>query len=288
MLIPLGSSTSFRLLLKQFEDIKSEKIKMIFARVLCVVLLLYSASFGDSLSLKNDTHLEERTVINLPLPPHFEQNANDLVLRTKKMIVKPHAEDCRGFLLYTLREVWGVKPYNVLDVANTNSLVSNAKGLYFFFWSVYKDVGHADDIKKQSEIYPLYVGITGRTFRERFKEHINYDNGVVNKISTSKEWPTEGMKNLPLIVAYVLDIQLPVAKFYESVFLNSFNFAMNRAENEGRRPGIEVTTPQSVDKGYEHFIKGYEITMSYFNGLHDKVSKMNNEDKGKINYEFKY
>jgi hypothetical protein len=82
MLIPLGSSTSFRfLLLKQFEHIKSEK--MIFATALCVVLLLYSASFGDSRSLKNDTDSEKRTV-NLPPPPHFEQNANDLgvVLRT--------------------------------------------------------------------------------------------------------------------------------------------------------------------------------------------------------------
>ena len=85
MLIPLGSSTSFPLLLlKQLENIKSEK--MIFANVLCVVLLLYSAGFGDSLSLKNDTDLEKRTVINLPPPPHFERNANDLVLRTKKMM----------------------------------------------------------------------------------------------------------------------------------------------------------------------------------------------------------
>ena len=85
MLIPLGSSTTFPLLLlKQFEDIKNEK--MIFATALCVVLLLYSASFGDSQSLKNDTDSEKRTVINLPPAPHFEQNPNDLVLRTKKML----------------------------------------------------------------------------------------------------------------------------------------------------------------------------------------------------------
>jgi hypothetical protein len=86
MLIPLGSSTTFRLLLlKQLlENIKNEK--MIFAKALCVVLLLYSASFGDSQSLKNDTDSEKRTVINLPPPPHFEQNPNDLVLRSKKLL----------------------------------------------------------------------------------------------------------------------------------------------------------------------------------------------------------
>jgi hypothetical protein len=72
------------LLLKQLENIKNEK--MIFAKALCVVLLLYSASFGDSLSLKNDTDSRNRTVINLPPPPQFEQNPNDLVLRTKKML----------------------------------------------------------------------------------------------------------------------------------------------------------------------------------------------------------
>ena len=185
--------------------------------------------------------------------------------------------------MYTLREVWGAEPYNVDDVANTNSLVSKANGLYFFFWSV---DGNANDIKKQSGIYPLYVGITGRTFRERFNEHIKNDNGVVNKI-TSKEWPTEGMTNLPLIVAYVVQIPLPVAKFYESVFLNSFNFAMNRAENEGRRSGIEVTIQRSVDDGYKHFIKGYDITMSYFKDLDDKVQNMNKKDNGKNNYNFK-
>ena len=85
MLIPLGSSTTFRLLLlKQFEDIKSKK--MIFAKALCVVLLSYSASFGDSQSLKNDTDSGNRTVIYLPPAPQFEQNPNDVVLRTKKMI----------------------------------------------------------------------------------------------------------------------------------------------------------------------------------------------------------
>ncbi|CAB3987853.1 Hypothetical predicted protein, partial [Paramuricea clavata] len=59
---------------------------MIFAKALCVVLLLYSVSFGDSLRLKNDTDLEKRTVINLPPAPHFEHNPNDLVLRTKKLV----------------------------------------------------------------------------------------------------------------------------------------------------------------------------------------------------------
>jgi hypothetical protein len=63
---------------------KSEK--MIFATALCVVMLLYSASFGDSLSLKNDTDSEKKTVINLPPPPHFERNPNDVVLGTNKMM----------------------------------------------------------------------------------------------------------------------------------------------------------------------------------------------------------
>jgi hypothetical protein len=61
---------------------------MIFATALCVVLLLYSASLGDSRSLKNDTDLEKRTEINLPPPPHFEPNPNDLVLRSAKKLMQ--------------------------------------------------------------------------------------------------------------------------------------------------------------------------------------------------------
>ena len=164
------------------------------------------------------------------------------------------AEDYRGFLLYLLREVWGKQPHDVYQAAET--LTSH--GLYFFFWSAYKD---ANNVNKQDQIYPLYVGITGRTFKQRFKEHIR--DGVVNKI-TSGQWPKQkGITNLRLIV-YAVDMPLPVAKFFESVFLYAFDFAMNSDENEGERQGIQITESLSVSDGYDTFKEGYEYIMTSF------------------------
>ena len=178
-----------------------------------------------------------------------------------------HAEDYRGFLLYLLREIWKEMtkgPYDI-DVA-AETLEGN--GLYFLFWSAYKN---ADDIGKQDQIYPLYVGITGRTFKKRFKEHIK--DGVVDKIR-SGQWPKEkGIVDLPLIVAYVVDMPLPVAKFFESVFLYSFDFAMNVEENGEERAGIQIQKTQTVDIGYSHFKDGYDYIKSYFTSIDEMVSR---------------
>ena len=71
---------------------------------------------------------------------------------------------------------------------------SEGAGLYFLFWSAYDN---PDNIEKQDQIYPLYVGITGRSFGIRFKEHIT--RGVVSQI-TSGKWPKEGgIRNLNII-----------------------------------------------------------------------------------------
>jgi hypothetical protein len=83
---------------------------MIFATALCVVLLSYSASFGDSLILKNDTDLENKTAINLPPPPHFKQNRNDLVLRTKKMMEEENVKAVEKMKTLTVTKSNVLKP----------------------------------------------------------------------------------------------------------------------------------------------------------------------------------
>ena len=133
-----------------------------------------------------------------------------------------------------------------------------SSGLYFIFWSAYED---ADDTKKQDRIYPLYVGITGRTFKERFEKHIDRDSGVIYKI-TNHQWPKKGEIASSQVIAYLVNMPLPVAKFFESVFLSAFNFPMNVVENGGMRGGIQITKSETVEVGFSLMQEHYEIAKS--------------------------
>jgi hypothetical protein len=51
---------------------------------------------------------------------------------------------------------------------------------------------------------------------------------------------------------------LPVAKFFESVFLSAFNFPMNVEENGGMRGGIQITTSETVEDGFNRMQEHYQ------------------------------
>ena len=192
-----------------------------------------------------------------------------------------HAEDYRGFLLWLLREVWKGNTSGPYDI-DTAAEKLEGNGLYFLFWS---DYPNADDDKHQDQIYPLYVGITGRSFKQRFKEHIK--DGVVHKIRNGL-WPkAQGVVNLPLIVAYVVDMPLPVAKFFESVFLYSFDFAMNVEENGKKRDTLQFQHKWKVEDGISRFQNGYQYIKTWFNDIDKMVPSVNMEKTYNIfNYNF--
>jgi hypothetical protein len=158
------------------------------------------------------------------------------------------------------------------------------RGLYFIFWSAYED---ADDIEKQDQIYPLYVGITGRTFKQRFEEHIKKKTGVIYKIN-KHQWPKKGgMANLQ-VIAYVVNMPLPVAKFFESVFLGSFNFPMNVEENGGMRDEIQITKSETVQDGFSLMQEHYGIIKSELDDSGKYISINNIKLDTLEYYNFKY
>ncbi len=192
-----------------------------------------------------------------------------------------HAEDYRGFLLWLLREVWKDNTKGPYDI-DTAAEKLEGEGLYFLFWSAYPG---ADDYQYQDKIYPLYVGITGRSFKQRFKEHIK--DGVVHKIRNGL-WPKEkGITNLPLIVAYVVNMPLPVAKFFESVFLYSFDFAMNVEENRKERDTFQFQHNWKVEDGISRFQNGYQYIKTWLNELDKMVpEEIMKENYNKSDYNF--
>jgi hypothetical protein len=176
------------------------------------------------------------------------------------------AENYRGFLLYLLREVIPKSNFESSGPHNPDFFELgklDGKGLYFLFWSTHNN---ADDIDVQTEIYPLYVGVTGRTFQQRFEEHESKKDGVVYKIK-KREWPNADepiQSDLRMVVAYVVEMPLPVAKCFESMFLSLFDFAMNVQENGEERQGIQITETQTVQDGYSKFKEKYDEIKPYF------------------------
>ena len=76
--------------------------------------------------------------------------------------------------------------------------------------------------------YPIYIGIAGRNFRQRFREH--YTNGVMNSYING-DFPKNYATRLPLKVMCV-PIQYPMqSKLMESVFLQCYDFCLNIQEN---------------------------------------------------------
>ena len=174
-------------------------------------------------------------------------------------------------------------PYDVIKDFDKPNL-QNSNGLYFLFWS---DSKYPNGITQQYKIFPLYVGITGRTFTKRFQEHIKNENGVINDIIEGY-WPWEKQQKPEKVVAYVVNLPIPVAKFFESVFLSSFDFPMNKEENNGMRGGFQKTKSKSVEDGYNHFMEKYEKVKKSLIEADNKLSPKNVKKSKEImnNYQF--
>ena len=161
-----------------------------------------------------------------------------------------YAEDYRGFLLHLLDKDWRSAGFvegpftvssQILNKEDSKEMFKG-NGLYFIFGYKYIDYN-----------YPLYIGITGRTFRQRLKEHTWLKNPI-KWIKTRNQWNRESRVKIKLI-AYLVNMPLPVAKFFESVFLSAFDFPENDQENNGVRTTINALASKSVEDGRTHFLE---------------------------------
>lgn len=131
-----------------------------------------------------------------------------------------HAERNAPFIFWCVKKIWGEQSsYKVNTPEDINKTPNNQSGMYIF----YLDSGVHQ--------YPIYVGITGRNFRQRFKEHHDNQTGVIYKCNNGEFPKNQPPVRLPLI-ALVVPIHYPMqSKLMESVFLEAFNFCLNTEEN---------------------------------------------------------
>ena len=101
---------------------------------------------------------------------------------------------------------------------------------------------------------PEYIGITGRNFAVRMSEHMAIGK-TAQQIKDRKEKPG--------VIVYTISLRLPVAKFFESVFLDAFDFPMNKEENGNRRfTYMTKGRAHSVKEGLNEFKTKYVLAFS--------------------------
>ena len=144
------------------------------------------------------------------------------------------AESARRFLDEWLKNTLKVKS-NEID-ENTDLNVFEGKGIYFL-WCKETDL-HGNFL------VPVYVGITGGKFSDRFVNHKQIRRILDGNCPTAKK-----EKKVTVMTNAML---LPAAKFLESTMMFAFNFALNKHENNERRDHLVQATVTSHE-GRHHF-----------------------------------
>ena len=162
----------------------------------------------------------------------------------KRSLPEDFAERNADFIFSYIQKVWSnPTSYNVESAQEISNIPNDENGLYIFFLQTLKF-----KIK-----YPVYVGFTGTSFKERFRGH-----NVIKTILTNKTFPQE-MPHLFQLKVTCLPLENPmVAKLIESVFLASFDFCLNKSENGDVRLKIDTNEKYPVAISKKRFDKVFK------------------------------
>lgn len=171
-----------------------------------------------------------------------------------------HAERNAPFIFWCVEKMWGAQySYKVNTLEDISHTPNANKGMYIF----YLDSGERQ--------YPVYVGITSRDFRQRFKEHYK-ETGVIYKCNHGlfpQNQPPLGYPLKALVIPLAHSMQ---AKLMESVFLNGFDFCLNTEENGVIR--LEVDTEKQFEP--EDSKPDFDIT---FGNVMNEINTVHHEYK---------
>ena len=167
--------------------------------------------------------------------------------------VKPNAERTGVFVQQLLQGMFGGIYYQPVEESTKQEVGSKTdRGLYMFF------VTNSGNVTDRYYYAPIYVGITSRTFNQRFKEHAQ--DGVIHKFL---DWQSRSQEFLPkccrlYVSEFIFDA--PAAKLLESVFLEAFDFPLNVRENDKARLEYEVSkeSAMNLSTAKEVFEEAYE------------------------------
>ena len=85
-------------------------------------------------------------------------------------------------------------------------------------------------LQKDGKKYPVYIGFTSRTFRGRLREHASTPAGVIDCLLSEAQPKRFEIRTISVSLDYI------AAKMLESIFLQAFDFPLNKSENlKGRK-----------------------------------------------------
>ena len=161
------------------------------------------------------------------------------------------AEENGPFIVHMLEKISSFEPSRVTQQNASTIGSSLAGGLYMFYLVPTPTPMGYDD-----RYCPIYVGMTGRTFRKRFQEHAA--NGVIADFFTpGRIMPTNPCN---LYVAG-FNFNAPAAKLLESIFLSAFDFARNTEENGAARNNVTLTADRELSYSRGPFVEAFERVM---------------------------
>ena len=182
------------------------------------------------------------------------------MFQIKRAVGDDYAERNAPFIFWCIRKIFGDREsFDARTLEQINQTPNQQKGLYIFF---------LDDGKTK---YPVYIGITNRNFRQRFKEH--HDNGVINEYNNGG-FPT----NTPPIRLPLKVICIPLsygmqAKLMESVFLSTFDFCLNTEENGSVRKSTDINSQFSIEASKPSFDSNFGNVMKEITSVYDEYKK---------------
>ena len=157
------------------------------------------------------------------------------------------AEQCGEFFYWTLKTKWHCVPGKITSLQNPGGSAF-ARGLYVFFLQKSNAEG------EEHPLYPIYVGQTRRNFKVRFQEHAN-QGGVIYKVLNNQFPGNQGQWSL---FAYTYDVQPVVAKFLESIYLQTFDVALNSEENPPVRDNLDLSHTYHPADVKAEFVQNYK------------------------------
>ena len=128
--------------------------------------------------------------------------------------------------------------------------VSNDQGIYMF----YLDLG--------TRLFPVYIGVTTQGFKTRFSQHKS--SGVKKKVDDDL-FPsfTNGEKYTKRILKAKMVAMASgyMMKLVESLFLLSFNFCLNKAENRAYRQNLSAPAQLTDQESYIEWVEKHVAEM---------------------------
>lgn len=151
-----------------------------------------------------------------------------------------YAENNASFIKKALSQISSQMETEAWECDYDDQTIPDSPGIYVFLACF------------EGKKYPVYLGKTQIGFKTRFVHH-EAEQGVIWMYKNGR-FPTFPTYQNPTLKVWLLEMKTPcIIKLAESIFLSSFDFALNKMENGDRRLNIWGIRKNTTRQSYAIF-----------------------------------